>query len=129
PGLAPHAVSKLYYLVTTPASWERYQSAFKKMTTTVDGVERHGNPWPEWAVSATLDTRAHWRTVWKAVSFHDSQVANFENLRNLTTEQQEALWGWQTFYRVFSTVNGGRAQEDDLFEGLRAPIPRTQEHA
>jgi LmbE family N-acetylglucosaminyl deacetylase len=27
--------------------------------------------------------------------------------------------GWGTFYRVFSTVNGGRAQESDLFAGLR----------
>ena len=131
PALAPHAVSKLYYLVSTPESWERYQRAFKKMSSTVDGVERYGNPWPEWAVSATLDTRAHWRTVWNAVSCHDSQVANFENLHTLTPEEQEALWGWQTFYRVFSTVNGGRAKEDDLFEGLRSPaaVSQQKEHA
>ena len=25
----------------------------------------------------------------------------------------------QSFYRVFSTVNGGRARETDLFEGIR----------
>ena len=31
----------------------------------------------------------------------------------------EALWGAQSFYRVFSTANGGRRQETDLFEGIR----------
>jgi LmbE family N-acetylglucosaminyl deacetylase len=129
--LPPHAVSKLYYLVSTPTSWETYQSAFKKLTTLVDGVEREGSPWPEWAVSAVIDTREHWRTVWKAVSCHDSQVANFENLRHMTNEQHEDLWGRQTFYRVFSTVNGGRTREHDLFEGLRsgASISGQKEHA
>jgi hypothetical protein len=34
-------------------------------------------------------------------------------------ELQRSLWGTQQFYRVFSSVNGGRAQESDLFEGLR----------
>ena len=29
------------------------------------------------------------------------------------------LFGTQEFYRAFSVVNGGRAQESDLFEGLR----------
>jgi len=28
------------------------------------------------------------------------------------------LWGRQSFYRVFSTVNGGRTREADLFEGI-----------
>jgi hypothetical protein len=30
-----------------------------------------------------------------------------------------SLWGTQTFYRVFSLVNGGREVEEDLFVGLR----------
>jgi hypothetical protein len=32
------------------------------------------------------------------------------------------LWGYMTYYRAFSTVNGGRAIETDLFEGLRPPV-------
>jgi hypothetical protein len=28
------------------------------------------------------------------------------------------VWGVQCFYRVFSMVNGGRAPETDLFEGI-----------
>jgi hypothetical protein len=39
-------------------------------------------------------------------------------LKDLSPEHQEALWGWQSFYRAFSTVNGGRAREGDLFEGI-----------
>jgi hypothetical protein len=34
-------------------------------------------------------------------------------------EHRESLWSRQSFYRVFSRVNGGRAREHDLFEGLR----------
>jgi hypothetical protein len=30
------------------------------------------------------------------------------------------LWGAQSFYRVLSSVNGGRQQETDLFAGLRS---------
>ena len=112
-------------MVSTPSGWEIYQSAFKKLTSMVDGVERIGTPWPEWAVTADIDTRAHWQTVWRAASCHESQIANFERLRELSAEQQETLWGRQTFYRVFSTVNGGRTREHDLFEGLRAATPVT----
>ena len=43
----------------------------------------------------------------------------YKKLETLPEEHQRALWGTQEFYRVFSTVNGGRAQESDLFEGLR----------
>ena len=42
----------------------------------------------------------------------------FSRLRDLSDEHQRALWGTQEFYRAFSTVNGGRAKESDLFEGL-----------
>ena len=66
-----------------------------------------------------IDTRAVWPTVWRAVSCHESQIAAYERLRELSPEHHEALWGRQSFYRVFSTVNGGRARETDLFEGMR----------
>jgi hypothetical protein len=36
----------------------------------------------------------------------------------LTPEHHAALWGRQSFYRAFSRVNGGRAVETDLFEGI-----------
>ena len=43
----------------------------------------------------------------------------FARLKDLQPELHQALWGAQSFYRVLSTVNGGRRQETDLFEGLR----------
>ena len=46
-------------------------------------------------------------------------MSMYERLEDLTQEQQLALWGKQEFYRVFSSVNGGRKLETDLFEGLR----------
>lgn len=121
PGGPPHAVAKLYGIAWPEATWAAYQEAFKKLTSTVDGVERQANPWPDWQLSARLDTRAWWPVVWQAVNCHDSQVANYAGLGRLSPEHHEALWGWQTFYRVFSTVNGGRGREDDLFAGLRPP--------
>jgi LmbE family N-acetylglucosaminyl deacetylase len=117
--LAPHAVSKFYYIAWPAAAWSAYQEAFRTMISHVDGVDRAGRPWPDWAITTVIDTREHWATVWKAVTCHESQVTAYEKLRHLSSESHEALWGWQSFYRVFSTVNGGRARESDLFEGLR----------
>lgn len=115
----PHAVSKFYYLAWPEPTWDAYQEAFKKLTSTVDGVERQARPWPDWALTTALDTRSAWPTVWKAVNCYDSQIANYAKLGQLSPEHHEGLWGRQTFYRVFSTVNGGRKRESDLFEGLR----------
>jgi len=57
-------------------------------------------------------------TVWRAISCHESQVAAYERLKDLSPGHHQALWGWQSFYRAFSTVNGGRARETSLFEGI-----------
>jgi LmbE family N-acetylglucosaminyl deacetylase len=115
----PHAVSKLYYFCWSEPEWAAYQAAFKKLTMTVDGVERQATPWPDWSITTRIDTRQWWSQVWEAVSCHASQVSAYEKLKDLPPELHEALWGSQAFYRVFSTVNGGRTRESDLFEGLR----------
>lgn len=114
----PHSVSKLYYIAWPESTWAAYETAVRKLTSMVDGVERQARPWPEWAITTTIDTRSFWRTVWGAVSCHQSQLAAYDRLRDLPPEHHEALWGRQSFYRAFSTVNGGRARETDLFEGL-----------
>jgi LmbE family N-acetylglucosaminyl deacetylase len=116
----PHAVSKLYYLAWPDAAHAAYEEAFRKLVSHVDGIERQASPWPDWALSCVIQTREHWETVWRAVSCHESQVTAYEKLSHLSAESHEALWGWQSFYRAFSLVNGGRARERDLFEGLRA---------
>jgi LmbE family N-acetylglucosaminyl deacetylase len=120
-GLEPvttHAVSKLYYMAWPESTWAAYQAAFRRLVSTVDGVERQAVPWPEWAITTVIDTRDFWSTVWRAISCHGSQVAAYERLQGLSPEHHEVLWGRQCFYRVFSTVNGGRARETDLFEGI-----------
>jgi LmbE family N-acetylglucosaminyl deacetylase len=117
--LAPHTVSKLYYMVSTESSWAAYQAAFKRLVSQVDGVERVGQPWPDWAITTQVDTREYWPTVWRAVSCHETQIGAYEKLRDLSPEYHERLWGSQRFYRALSLVNGGRRLETDLFEGLR----------
>jgi LmbE family N-acetylglucosaminyl deacetylase len=117
-GLAPHAVAKLYYLAWPEATWSAYQTAVRRLSVTVDGVERLANPWPDWAISTDIDTSRVWSTVWRAVSCHQSQLAAYAALKDLSPQHHEALWGRQSFYRAFSTVNGGRVRETDLFEGI-----------
>jgi len=122
---APFAVSKLYYMAWTNAGWQAYQHAFKRLVSLVDGVEREAQPLPDWQITTWIDTRAEWQTVWRAVQCHDSQVAAYRQLAEMSPEDHEALWGVGTYYRVFSTVNGGRERERDLFEGLRDETPRS----
>lgn len=118
-GAAGHQVAKLYYLAWPAAQWAAFEAAFRTLVSTVDGVERRATAWPDWAITTVLDTRAFWSTAWRAVSCHESQVAAYEPLRTLPPEHHEALWGWQSFYRAFSMVNGGRGRETDLFEGIQ----------
>ena len=115
----PHAVSKLYYMAWPESTWKAYQSAFRKLVSTVDGIERQAVPWPDWAITTVIDTRSFWSTVWRAICCHESQVTAYERLKDLSPDDHEALWGRQSFYRVFSTVTGGRVRETDLLEGIR----------
>lgn len=117
-GSTPHSVSKLYYLAWPNATWVAYESALRKLSSTVDGVERTATPWPDWAITTMIDTRDVWATVWRAVACHESQLGTYKHLQNLSPEHHQSVWGRQSFYRVFSTVNGGRTRETDLFEGI-----------
>jgi LmbE family N-acetylglucosaminyl deacetylase len=114
-----HRVAKLYNLAWRSAKWEAYQTAFRKLTSMVDGIARQANPWPDWAITTEVDTSSYWPVVWKAVCCHQTQMSMYERLGQLSEEQQRALWGSQEFYRVHSDVNSGRRLENDLFEGLR----------
>lgn len=111
-------MSKLYYIAWPDSTWAAYQAAFRRLFSSVDGFERQATPWPDWAITTVIDTRPFWSTVWRAISCHESQVSAYEGLKKLSADNHEALWGSQSFYRAFSTVNGGRARETDLFEGL-----------
>jgi len=115
----PHRVRKLHYLAWRSQKWQAYQTAFRKLTSIVDGLERQAAPWPDWAVTTAIDTSAYWTIVWKAVCCHQTQLSIYERLEKLTEDEQTALWGSQEFYRAYSSVSGGRKLETDLFEGLR----------
>ena len=107
----------------TRSTWAAYEAGIKKLSSTVGGVERLATPWPDWAITTVIDTRHVWPTVWRAVSCHASQIAAYEALKDLSPEHHECLWGRQSFYRAMSTVNGGRAPETDLFDGIDGRDP------
>jgi LmbE family N-acetylglucosaminyl deacetylase len=117
--LPPHSVAKLYYMAWPASTWAAYQDVFKSMVSSVDGIDRQAVPWPDWEITTVIDTRGWSPTVLRAIACHESQVAAYERLKDLSPEHGEALWGRQCFYRALSLVNGGRERETDLFEGLR----------
>jgi LmbE family N-acetylglucosaminyl deacetylase len=115
----PHAVSKVYFLAWPASAWAVYQAAFKRLISSVDGVERQAVPWPDWAITTTIDTHHVAARVHEAVLCHASQTSAYQGLLDLSSRTLDELWGRQSFYRALSTVNGGRATEQDLFEGTR----------
>jgi LmbE family N-acetylglucosaminyl deacetylase len=115
---SPHAVSKLYYIAWPASTWAAYEAAIGRLSSTVDGVDRHATPWPDWAITTEIDARDFCSTVSRAIACHESQVAAYERLKDLPEEHQKTLWGRQSFYRALSCVNGGRTREEDLFEGI-----------
>ena len=119
PAQPAHRVAKLYHLGWPRRIWDLYQGVFKRLVSVVDGVERAVNPWPEWTLTTRIDAREYWPVAWRAIQHHRTQMAMYGRLAELTPEQHATLWGDQHFCRVFSTVNGGRSTETDLFEGLR----------
>ncbi len=115
----PHAVSKLYFMEWNHELMRAYFAAFRELKITVDGVERGANPWPDWAISAEVDTAQYWETAWQAVQCHKTQISIYKKLGQLSPRDHQVLWGRQQYYRAYSLVNGGRTRETDLFEGLR----------
>jgi len=117
--LALHRVSKLYYMAPTLHLGLAYQAVFGELVMHVDGVERRGVGWPEWAITTRIDTKDYRQTVWEAVLCHQSQLTAYRQLEHASQENQKDLWDSHTYYRAFSLVNGGRGGETDVFEGLR----------
>lgn len=112
----PHQVQALYYFVMTSEEAETYQAAFGDLVMTIDGVERRTVSWKDWSISVRMDTRQYVEQIWEAVRCHRSQLPGYESLMNLPLEQQEAVFGTGTFYRVFSLQTGGRTQHSTIPE-------------
>ena len=117
--LPPHVVAKLYYMAPSRELLAAYQAAFGELAMHIDGEDRRAVAWPDWQMTTRIDASEHWRTVWKAVCCHRTQVPVTDLLERLSEEQHKMLWGYPTYYRAFSLVNGGRSVEHDVFEGLR----------
>jgi len=116
---SPHRVSKLYYMVATQAGMESYQDAFGQLVLEVDGQERTARGWEQWAITTRIDTGSYWQQVWRAISCHQSQLPGYEVLIAMPEERRKKLMSEESFYRVFSLVDGGQSLEEDLFAGLR----------
>jgi LmbE family N-acetylglucosaminyl deacetylase len=118
-GLPPHQTQKLYYVVFRALETAIFEEAFGELVMPVDDVERRMVAWPDWMATTQLDTTDYWRQVWQAIACHRTQLPAIDAIAALPEDRHRALWGVQTYYRVFSFVNGGRVVESDLFEGLR----------
>lgn len=116
--LEPHCVSKLYYRVAPQEWFARYMPIFGDLIMHIDGQERRAHSWIPWTITTRVDTCAYWQHVWRAVRCHRTQLQHPSRLQGLSERDHRQLWGTQEYYRAFSLVNGGRAQEHDLFEGL-----------
>jgi LmbE family N-acetylglucosaminyl deacetylase len=117
--LAPHSVSKLYYMTISRALAEAYTAVFGDLIMRIDGVDRNVVIDDDWAITTRLDTSAYEDIVWKAVFCHTSQLPAYSRLEQVPEQYRKVIWSEETYYRAFSLVNGGRAIERDLFEGLR----------
>lgn len=116
---APQRVAKFYYQADAQAYVTALIPLMGTIEMDIDGVRRAWNPWPDWAITTRLDATAQWETVRRAAACHASQLAMLPPLDSLSVEQHQLFWGHSTLYRVHSFVNGGRAIETDVFEGLR----------
>jgi LmbE family N-acetylglucosaminyl deacetylase len=118
-GAPAYRVPKLYYRVWTADESAAYRAVFGDIAIDVAGIRRRWVDWPDWAITARLDTGAFWPDVWEAVACHRSQVGSLHRLVSLRPEEHRRLWGTQHFYRVLGAIGIGNAVEDDLFSGLR----------
>ena len=114
-----HRVSKLYFQADSIHFVKALEQLVGPIEMPVDGEIRTSIPWPEWAITTRIDAEAHWPIVKRAAECHRSQMSAYPPLDSFSVETHQLLWGHPTLYRVYSTVNGGRAIEHDVFEGLR----------
>ncbi|MFN8413095.1 MAG: PIG-L family deacetylase [Anaerolineales bacterium] len=119
--LPAYRVSKLYYMVDGESFINLIAPFMGDMTFPVDDQIRSETAWKEWMITTRIDMAEHCIAAWKAIQYHQSQLATLGPLADMPAESAAAVLAMQgTFYRAFSLVNGGRKVETDFFEGLRA---------
>ena len=118
--LPAQRVSKLYYMVDSENFIHLVAPFVGDMTFSVDDELRGESPWKEWMITTRVEMAEHCHAAWRAIRCHESQLSTLGLLAEMHEDAAVAVLAMQgTFYRVFSLVNGGRAIEKDLFEGLR----------
>jgi len=120
----PHTVSKVYMVAETDATLPGYAASYSglQLRSNVDGIERIPFTWPGWEISAEIDTTAYWDPFLAALACHKSQIRDLDVYASMPAKFPPQVWGIRTFIRIYSLVNGGRAKETDLFEGLRGQV-------
>jgi len=117
--VAPHRVSKLYYMVDSEDFIHLIAPFVGDLTFPVDDQIRGEVAWKEWMITTRIDMAEHCRAAWRAIQCHQSQLPSLGLLAEMHENAGVAVLAMQgTFYRAFSLVNGGRAIEKDLFEGI-----------
>ena len=115
-----HRVQKLYYMVDSQLLVEAVKQAIGGIGILVDTVIRRHVGWEDWAITTRVDVSDYWQKAWQASQCHQTQLPGLGPIASLPDEAIRSIFANQgTFYRAFSLVNGGRAVEADLFEGLR----------
>ena len=117
--LPAHRVSKLYYMVDGENFVNLIAPFMGDMTFPVDDQIRGENAWKEWMITTCIDMAEHCHTAWRAIQCHKSQLPTLGALAEMHEDAAVAVLAMQgTFFRAYSLVNGGRASENDLFEGI-----------
>lgn len=116
---AAFRVSKFYTMIVDQGLIEAYLPLIGEISMEVDGEVRRPVVWPDWQITTRVDTAEYWQTATQAVACHRSQLPEMDTILSQPEAVHRRVWGCQTFARMYSLVNGGRALETDLFEGLR----------
>jgi LmbE family N-acetylglucosaminyl deacetylase len=117
--IAPHRVSKLYYMVDSEDFINLIAPFVGDMTFPVGDQIRGEVPWKDWMITTRIEMAAHCHAAWRAIQCHKSQLPALGRLAEMHEDAGKAVLAMQgTFYRAFSLVNGGRKVEQDLFEGI-----------
>ena len=116
---APHRVSKLYYMVDSEDFINLVAPFVGDMTFSVEDQLRGEIPWKEWMITTRIEMAEHCHAAWRAIQCHQSQLPSLGRLAEMHEDAAVAVLATQgRFYRAFSLVNGGRAVELDLFDGI-----------
>jgi LmbE family N-acetylglucosaminyl deacetylase len=114
-----HRVLKFYYMVDSQEVVNVANEAFGGISMEIDGVTRSHVGWQDWQITTKLDNEKYMDKVQQAILCHKSQLPGFGSMAKWTLPQLSLIFGMGNYYRAFSLVNGGRAVETDLFEGIK----------